>query len=137
MSLEISQSITLNSDIKIEIINPEIEGNITLKITRYSDKENKDVTEKIVINKNEYKEIYDNAISIKLSDILKNDELAVVDGLLIKLTLRPEIWKQIEYFLTGYHFDEARSPSKEFSRTIMSILKYARIEIYGINKFRK
>jgi len=137
MSLEISKAIAFNSDIKVEIINPEMEGNIILKITRYSDKEKKDVTEKIVISKNEYKEIYDNAISIKLSDILKRDELAVVDGLSMKLTLRPEIWKQVEYFLTGYHFDVARSPSKEFSRTIISILKYAKIQIYGINKFKK
>lgn len=127
ISLEISGSITLNSDIKIEISNSEIEGNTILKITRYSDKENKDITEKTIINKKAYNEIYKNATSIKLKDILKHDELTVIDGYSMKLTLKPEIWKQVEYYLTGYHFDVARSPSKEFSRTVISILKYAKM----------
>jgi len=60
----------------------------------------------------------------------------VIDGHSVILTLRSEVWKQVQYSAFGSGFTESTAVSKEFLQTIISILKYAKVEIYGINKFK-
>jgi len=139
ISLEFSQSIAINSDIEIEISNTNTDkedADINMKVTKYSKEERKFVTENFIIKREEYNEICNLTLNIKPVEIL-NDHRWVLDGETIILKLISDTCQHIEYYTHGFNFNEKTTTSKEFLYAVKAILKYAKVEIYGINKFKE
>jgi len=139
ISLETSAATTFDSTVKVEIINTDTEKEnapIKLLVTQYSGDEKKDITTEFMLQKDKYDEICKNILNINPNNLLRDGRI-VVDGRTINLKFMSDTWQQVEYYTYGFDFDEKTTSSKEFLYVVKSILKYAKVEIYGINKFKE
>jgi hypothetical protein len=136
ISLENSNSIVIGSKIKIEInndfINPSKRGgNAVLRITKYSRKEKKEIIEESILLEKDYNEIVDNILKIKPIDIIQHSKTEI-DGDDIELKFASNNG-MVEYNIYGLDYTDKDTSYKDFLITVQSILKIAKIKIYGIN----
>jgi len=128
-----------NSGVNIEIIDNGFqrkEGKIVLKATKYSVKEKKDITKEYILSNNQYKEICNIILKVNPNEILTDPNYIVLaDGDYTELFCT-SFYGKVTYRVLHFDYKEKTSPSKDFIKAVKLILKYAEVEIYGINKFK-
>ncbi|MBB4805951.1 hypothetical protein HNP38_001223 [Chryseobacterium defluvii] len=136
ITLENSNSIVIGSHIKIEIFKPiydlgKRDSHTEIKITKYSVKEKKELIEKYTLPENEYIEIVNAILKINPIDLM-NDFQTVIDGDYTTLKFG-SIDASVEYSVYGLSKGDKDTPYKDFLIAVQSILKSAKVKIYGIN----
>lgn len=130
---------THNSRVKIEIIDngfQKKEGKIVLKVTQYSKKEKSDVTKEYFLSTNEYDEICKSILKVNPNETLADpDYIVLADGNYTEVSCT-SFYGKTTYSVLHFDYDEKTSPSKDFIKAVKLILNHAKVEIYGINKFK-
>jgi hypothetical protein len=139
ISLKVDSSISLFSDLKIEIINDyinpqKIGNNAIIKVIKYSKKEKKYITNEFILDEKAYFNICEKISKINPVDIFTEKKKGVViDGSLTELIFANED-ESITYRVYGLGAAKENSELMKLKNLVIEILNVANEKRYGFNK---
>lgn len=139
ISLKIESSGSLFSDLKIEIINDyinpqKIGNNAIIKVTKYSQKEKKYITNEFILDEKIYFNICDKISKINPVDILaEKKKEVIIDGSFTELIFGNED-QSITYLVYGLGAAKENSELMKLKNLVIEILNVANEKRYGFNK---
>lgn len=139
ISLKVESSGFIFSDLKIEIINDyinpqKIGNNAIIKVTKYSKKEKKYITNEFILNEKAYLNICEKISIINPVNILTEKKKGeVIDGSSTELIFSNEN-ESIIYSVYGLEAANESSELMKLKNLVIEILNVANEKRYGFNK---